>query len=231
MLDELMLKNAFVQYHQGLLAALPGEEELEKITLSSHLERKMERLLTRQKKFYYPMINTAFKRVACIAGAVLIVGAAVGIGVGGPRVGGVKKEPSYFTYQYYDYDNVISAYFINTQLHPDTLHAISQKKLPTFLPKGYQLVQDRSKPDLTERIYEGEGYDCFYYAQYPNGSSASGSTANAEYKRIRINDKYETLLFIGEDFTRLIYNDGEYLYMISGTLTEEEIVKVAESIE
>ncbi len=223
MLDESMLKGAFEQYHQFLVAALPSAEDLEEITLSDRLERRMERLLRRQKRIYYPLINTALKRAACIAGAVLITGSAVAIGVGG-----AKEEKSYFTY--YVYDEYVSVNFINTELHPDTLRVISQKKIPGFLPKGYEMVEDRSDTNMTELIYEGEGYDCFYYAQYPNGSSAGGSTENAEYKRIRINGN-EVLLFIGKDVTQLIFNDGEYLYFISGTLTKDEIVKIAKSIE
>ena len=229
MFDEALLKNAFAQYHRSLLTTLPTAEDLQEITLSDRLERKMERLFRRQKRIYYPLINTALKRAACIAGAVLITGAAVAIGVGDVRVGGAKEEKSYFTY--YFYDTSVSVNFINTELHPDTLHVIPQKKVPTYLPEGYQMVQDRSDTDLTELIYEGEGYDCFYYAQYPNGSSANGSTENAEYKRIRINGKHEALLFIGQDVIQLIFNDGEYLYFISGTLTKEEIVKIAKSIE
>ena len=228
MFDEALLKSAFDQYHQDLFASLPSTEELGMISLSDRLEQRMERLLRRQKRFYYPLVNTALKRAACFVGAVLITGAAVAVGFGGDPVGGAKEEKSYFTY--YFYDDTVSVNFINTELHPDTTRSIGQKKAPAYLPEGYEMVQDRSDTAITELIYEGEGYDCFYYAQYPNGYSASGSTENAEYKQTRI-DGNEALLFIGQEVTQLIFNDGEYLYFISGTLSEKEIVKIAKSIE
>ena len=52
MLDESMLIAAFGQYHRKLNNSLPNEEQLSKINFSIYFERRMERLIRRQKTIY-----------------------------------------------------------------------------------------------------------------------------------------------------------------------------------
>ena len=61
-----ILYRAFDEYCKYYMTTLPGKEELEKITFSPEFEAKMEKLVNKQKKPYYYMINTVAKRVAWI---------------------------------------------------------------------------------------------------------------------------------------------------------------------
>lgn len=184
----------------------------------------MERLLRRQKRFYYPLINTALKRVACIAAAVLVSGSAVAL-----SVYGAKPAPSFFKVRNFS-ENGVAVHFFNIDLPYETIHEPITRKIPSYLPEGYVLKEDRSEPRKVELIYEGEGTDCFYYAQYGNSSDAQAYAEDALCERIFVGE-YEGYLLKSESCTHLIFNDGEYLYQLNGTLTEEEIFKVAESIQ
>ncbi len=222
MQNDALLCAAFEQYHCLLLDQFK-DEELQEIFFSPQFEKRMERLLRKQKQFYYPMFNTVLKRVACIAAAVLVSGSAVVLSVNGD-----KPEPSYFKVSGYS-ENSVYVHFFNEELPYETTKDPITPKVPSFLPEGYVLKEDRSEPRKVELIYEGEGTDCFYYAQYGNISNAGAHAEDAICERIRVG-KYEGYLLKSESCTHLIFNDGEYLYQLNGTLTEKEILKVAKSI-
>ena len=223
MQNDALLYAAFEQYH-CLLADQFKDEDLQEISFSPRFEEKMERLLHRQKRFYYPLINTALKRVACILAAVVVSGSAVALGVHGNQ-----KEESYFNAQNFS-EHGVSVHFFNVKLPYETMHDPIVQKAPSYLPKGYVLAEDRSEPRKTELIYEGEGADCFYYAQYGNSSDAHAYAEDAVCERTCVGE-FEGYLLKSESCTHLIFSDGEYLYQLNGTLTEEEIFKVAQSIQ
>ena len=70
--DTAVLKTALEQYNRLLCAALPGKEELEGLVFSPRFETRMAKLIRRQKRFYYPFVNTAAKRAACILAVILL---------------------------------------------------------------------------------------------------------------------------------------------------------------
>ena len=47
--------------------------------------------------------------------------------------------------------------------------------------------------------------------------------SNDVLRQVEITAKYEGYLLKSESCTHLIFSDGEYLYQLNGTLTEEEI--------
>lgn len=222
MQNNALLVAAFEQYHCLLMDQFK-DKDLQEISFSPQFEEKMERLLHRQKRFYYPLFNTVLKRVACIAAAVLVSGSAVVLSVNGD-----KPEPSFFEVRNIS-KNGVYVHFFNVDLPYETMHDPITPKVPSYLPEGYVLAEDRSEPRQTELIYVGKGTDCFYYAQYGNSADARAYAEDAECERIRVG-KHEGYLIKNETCTNLIFNDGEYLYQLNGTLSEKEILKVAKSI-
>ena len=65
--EKQQLRGYFALYTKAYRATLPTEEELEKISFSERFERRMEKLIRRQRRFYYAWIDTVGKRVAWIA--------------------------------------------------------------------------------------------------------------------------------------------------------------------
>lgn len=228
MQNDALLYAAFEQYHCLLMDQFK-DEDLQETSFSPRFEQKMERLLHRQKRFYYPLINTALKRVACILAAVVVFGSAVAVSVYGNLSVYGNQEESYFNVRDFS-EHGVAVHFFNIDLPYGTIHEPITPKVPTYLPEGYVLKEDRSEPRKVELIYTGEGIDCFYYAQYGNSSDAQAYAEDALCERTRVGE-YEGYLLKSESCTHLIFNDGEYLYQLNGTLTEEEMMKVAKSIQ
>ena len=103
-------------------------------------------------------------------------------------------------------------------------------KIPTYLPEGYHLVADMSDEIELNMIYEGHGTENISYQQQPKDSKLTVNTEGVSYKKIVISESYEGIIFQNKGNTFLIFNDNEYMYSIIGTVSQEEIIKIAESI-
>lgn len=80
-----LLKLAFDVYSEEADRALPTADQLKDICVSPRFERNMQRLLRSAEKRYYPWLNTAGKRVACAAAALLILATGVTFSVASLR--------------------------------------------------------------------------------------------------------------------------------------------------
>ncbi len=219
--EKELLQKAFEQYHIALAAALPSEEELQTITISEKLEQRMARLFYHQKHFYYVLINTAAKRVACILVAILLAATITTVSVEALRESFIR-----FVVETFEKGSIIwfSKEDEGTPIQPIT------PKIPTYLPAGYQLVTDMSNEFETNLIYEGNKTEYFQFLQLPKGSKRTVNTEGVDYTKILVLNTYEGIIFQNLCNTYLIFNDDEYMYTIIGTVTEEEILKIAESI-
>lgn len=218
--EELLLKRAFASYHRALAAALPCEEELEPINLSERLEKRIKRLLYHQKHFYYTWINTAAKRVACILTAVLSIGTIAAVGIG--HLNATNTNFDVETYE----GGTTYVFHSRTRRKGDPF----VHKAPAYIPAGYTLIEDKSDANETGLVYEGKGLDYLFYGQYESGMQYNVKTKDITYQSITAVGEYEGYIFENEFTTLLLFNDGEYLYLINGTLSREELYLVAESI-
>ncbi len=215
--EKILLAEAFADYHRTLIGALPAEDDLQEIELSDRLEKKMSRLIERQKHFYYSLVNTAAKRAACILAAVLLATATVTA-----SVQSLRESVTHFWVEIFEEGSLYR--FFNFRQDPSIKDQPINVHLPGYVPRGYRLTEEHEEGFF----YEGEGTKCFYFAQYPNGTEVY--VANVESKEISVADQYEGVLLREGEIRKLFFNDGEYLYVINGTLSEEEIIKIAESI-
>lgn len=215
--EKVLLAEAFAEYHCALNATLPMEEDLQEIEISDYLEKKMSRLIERQKHFYYGWVNTVAKRVACILAAVLLVTATVTV-----SVQSLRESVTHFLVEIFEEGSLYR--FFNFRQDPSLKDQPIEDHLPAYVPRGYRLTEEHEEGFF----YEGEGTNCFYFAQYPNGTEVY--VPNVESKEISVADKYEGVLLRNGEIRKLFFNDGKYLYLINGTLSEEEILKIAESI-
>lgn len=221
--EKKLLQKAFEQYHIALAAALPTNEELTQITISEKTERRIERLLYHQKHFYYALINTAAKRVACILAAVLLAATVTTASVEALREGFIN-----FVIETFEKGSTI--FFSKDKGNLSLSTQPITPKIPAYLPEGYKLVADMSDEIEMHIIYEGKGTESIVYCQHPKGSKTTVNSEGVTYKKIFIANSYEGIIFENLGDTYLVFNDNEYMYTIIGTVSEEEILKIAESI-
>lgn len=214
--EEALIKNAFEDYHD-LLDDATAQEEVESVVLSPELDAQMEKLMGKQQHFYYRFINTAAKRVACVLAAVLLAATITTASVEALREGFI-----HFVVEIFDQKTTVSLPGEDS----DTFFA----KEPAYIPQGYRLASHTGNATTAIRLYKGAGYNNFQFSQHPKGTDITVYTETTDYRTVTIAGRHEGILFenLGELF--LIFNDGEHMYAIIGTLSEEEAFRVAESL-
>lgn len=107
-------------------------------------------------------------------------------------------------------------------------------KRPTYIPEGYELFED----DLDESInylsmrWENEKEELLDYTQYDTRITISTVTSDgSELEQIEINGYDARLVWDNHNnLGTLFYETEEYVYMISGHLSKEELIKILESV-
>lgn len=217
-----LLQKILERYQRALVATLPSKEELQSVTISEKTERKMSRLFFYQKHFYYTWINTAAKRVACFLAALLLAAAITTASVEALREGFVRFIIDTFEKGSTVWFSKEDAGMANTS--PIT------PKIPAYLPEAYKLVADMSDEYELDMLFERNETESLSYRQIPKGSKINVNTEEVTPEKIFISNAFEGIIFQNNNSTFLIFNDGEYMYILIGTVPKEEILKIAESI-
>ena len=218
-----ILYRAFDEYCKYYMTTLPSEEELQKITFSPEFESKIQKLIGRQKKPYFYMINTVAKRVACIIVACLAVLTTLTFSVKAIREPVIK----FFVDTYKKFSTI---FFEAEYINEDYNQGITTYYEPTYLPKGYveENVQRGATVNYIEYCNSANGSITFH--QYViNPSSIYIDTENAKTTFVNNNTAYS----IEKDDTKcIVWNDDNYSYILTtpSNLSDDELFKIANSV-
>lgn len=221
------LNTVIKEYNKKLCEVLPSDSEVEDVTFSDRFERKMNRLLFHQKHFYYKLINTAAKRVACFIIALLTIMSITTFSVKAFRDPLVKflvytfKEGSTLTFN------------ANSEAAPGKFEA----KRPNYIPPQFtNTLTNVTKIDsVIVWLKDAEENDFMFRQIYKTNSpqSITVNTENARTKIVTIKGKYKGFLCDNKDFLWLGFEtDSDIFYIdLASKYTEAEIIKIAESID
>lgn len=218
-----ILYRAFDEYCKYYMTTLPDKDELRKITFSPEFEAKMQKLINKQKKLYFYMINTVAKRVACIIVACLAVLTTLTFSVKALREPVVK----FFVHTFRRFSTIV---FDDEHIDDSFNQGITTFYAPTYLPEGYEEYEG-FKGFASYRIkYKNPTNEEITYIQEiitPSPHYTDTENATTSY----INDG-ATLLIVKDDTKKIIWHDEKYMYILTtpGHFSEEELLKIADSI-
>ena len=216
------LREAFDIYVREQNARLPSEEELAGIVLSDEFKARMETLIRRQKCGYYVLFGTVARRVATIIIALLVGMTVTTFSVEALRQPVVR----FFTEVFETFTRVI---FVDDTSDPAQVEM--EKKTPTYIPDGY-VVESEVETGVVYRVTyvnTETGDRIFYRQQWIEGNSSIIDTENSAYQIIAVNGiNGFTYRSAGQEY--VVFSDNEYAFFVSGTIAQEELLKMAESI-
>lgn len=220
------LKLVFNRYCECLCDQLPDDSEVEGITFSDRFERKMNRLLFHQKHFYYKLINTAVKRVACFIIALLTI-----MSITTFSVKAFRDPLVNFIVEVFEKG---SRLFFTTDEQSEITEFIP--KPPKYIPKAFNKTIMESKEKSTYFVlYEdsNDGTFSFYQTKYSKAANVSVNTEGVGYKYVTIKGKYTALVSENLGDISLVFSTDKdiFLLALSSKYTEAEIIKIAESID
>ena len=204
-----------LEYEQSVPKTVPHD-------FSPEFEKKMKKLIRRREKPYYRMINTAGKRVACIA-CVFFVLSTVTV-LNADAILNAFKDFSM---------NIRSVFStvrpVDPQGGPKT---IEEKYVVTYpFDDGFQ-VDYQYESDTLRQITYRKGDTTVFFDQYTKEMfDADVNTENAEMIPYSVNGK-EAIFFLDNlGAYHLIWDDGDYILYLLANVDKETFISIAESVK
>lgn len=218
-IDEKLIM-AFELYNQKLCESLPSDEELKDIKFSEAFEKKMQKLISVQKKSYFYLINTVGKRVAIIVLALVISLTATAF-----SVKAIREAVIEFFIETFTTHSKVSVE------GDDIAFEIEFKRVePQYLPEGFVMGRDLSNEVFCFIEYINNEGNTINYSQYLNDSAPiSVDTEEIKIDTVYING-LEGIMYENKGVNKIVFGDDKYFYNIEGRIQMEELQKIAESI-
>lgn len=221
-IDRDQLKEALRQVEDEILAGLPSDEELKKVTFSKKFEDQMDELIESQKKKSKAprLINTVGKRVAA---AVIIVVAALTVTVF--SVDAIATPVKNFFIQMYEKFSVV---VFNKPETSSEIDFVIKHPTP---PDGFTIKKEWDMNVDYSCDYEGPDGEELTYWQGISGSGQFVLDTEGVQTENQLVNGITGIYFTNKGYAQLLWSDGIYDYLLVGNLSREEILRVAESIE
>ncbi len=203
------IKNAFREVVSSEFAHIPTYENSIDFTFSERFNKRMAKLIRSQKKVYYNLINTAYKRVAiiCVVILTMLTSACSVKAIREPIINFIKQVYESFTHYSFDgntTDIIAKEYSIKL---PDNFEQTNINKNNSIIAKEYK----NNTGNIIEFKQMTTEYSTGYFVDNEQGETSTKTVDNiqVEYKKW-----YDTQTVIwtkdGYVFAIDCYGDVEY---------------------
>lgn len=223
--EKAIIYEALDLYCIEFCKTLPTDEELSGITFSEEFERKMQKLINRQKKFYYYWFNTVGKRVAAIILVLLLSLTTITFSVRALR----EPVVSFIVETFEKFSNIL---FINDESKDTNVDLKFEKVTPTYITEGYTLDYEFDDVSLYQaRYFNSDKTSNITYIQLISDDSIlQVNTENVSYNNIEINN-FKAVSYSNKGINTVVLHAKDYAFIIEGNISMEELIKIAESIK
>lgn len=216
-----ILKSAIDIYIKEYVDNLP-EEDSEFDGFSGEFEKKMQNLIKQQKRFYYAYINSVGKRVACI---ILIICISMFATVFSVKA---LREP-FINFIVETYNKFTSIFIEENVNNSDDINF--EVITPQFIPEDFKSNAPSQTGTGYMCMYTNSEGDYFIYTQdLYHGWQSIVDTENVTYEKLYMNS-LEAIYYENKGINSIVFNNEKYIYRISGSISKETIIQIAESIK
>lgn len=205
---------------------LPCAEEMNTIPddnyeFSDTYRKRIDKLIKDRNKSYYPLIKTTLRKTIFIIAAVLMMGTIT--------VAAVPQLREWFIGLFISQNGKnADVLAVQGDIPADDLNDEFIYAEPSFLPNDFS---------ESERIEEPQGLIVYYAAgdkliKYLQSTIISNNQIDTENKKteyVSISG-CEAFLSYDENSSVIVWNDGSYVYCISGDLCKSDIIAMANSV-
>lgn len=191
---------------------------------SPEFEERMEQLINSHSKPHKRFLNTKPKKIILALAAVFILFITMVFSVTAirePVVRFIVEMYERFSTVFFDKDG-------ETPEPPTTLEIIFE---PSWLPDGYELNPDMSMEAEDSRdVFYIQDNNVLAYSQSVLSIGLVIDTENTEAKIVLLNGR-EALLYHNKGLQTIVWDDGQYAFSLTGSVSANEILRMAESLE
>lgn len=214
------LKNAFREAASYEFREIPQNDSQIQYEFSASFEERMEKIIKKDRSFFWKFVNTASKRAAVVA---VVCMALILTACSVPAI----REPIVrFIVEIFDGGNVYD-------FEGDITDTISQKYEMTFVPDGFTLIDTFACDGGITYTYENEsGKKILFDQAITDGTFLSVDNENGTYKIIEVAG-HETHLYFRGTTSVAFWIEDVYFFQITSndSITEETLIKMVESVE
>ena len=218
-----LLEYAAARQLETLADAHPFEKASEH-KFSSGFEKKMQLLFIQEEKS--KRFATLKKRAVQIAAAILIFILLSGITILSVEASRVRVLNFIIEINEKSTSFLIDDGSIDYSQFPETpgMH------LPSYMPDGYTLGKIETSGSFYLVTYENEGGDLIILQGLTSGSSVGIDSEDAYHEQLFVNDELAYYYF-KNDYSTLLFGYKEDKFLLSGLISMDEIIRMAESME
>lgn len=189
---------------------------------------KKEKLIKNQSHIYYPLIKTTGRRIASAIIAAVIMGTTT-VAAYAPARNAVKN----FFLRIFNDHSVVSVQYDSEDIgdHKSRI----EKRYSITVPDGFVLDESESVSTSSHiglRYYSENKFESIYFDQY------TADTYSSYYDNERghfksSSDKFgnEFMIYTNDDFINILWDNGEYIFVLSGDISESEIMDIYYSVK
>lgn len=215
------LKNAFREAVAYEFRDIPHDEALIQYEFSAEFQKRMNKLIDKQKKKIWHWVNTVPKRIALIAAAAIMLFATA---CSVPEI----REPivKFFT----EVHESFTEYFFEGDTAENAV--ISEKYQLTSLPSGFIETNVYEDENLVSTTYKNENGDSIMLSQIVGTSSVSVDAEYGETKTLNVSGN-EVHLYSDEGIMQAVWSHDTYLFELIcyGNYSEQDMIDMIESVE
>lgn len=220
------LKAAFREAASLEFSEIPSEDRQIEYAFSSGFEVKMERLIKKEKRFTWHLVNTTAKRAA------VAVAACMALMLTACSVPAIREPIVAIVKEIFD----IGMDYTYENSGPDI---IERPYYPTYLPSGFSKVREDIDEGYIRIDYEDENGNRIYHVQTAGNTTLTVDTEHTEHTVHNINGR-EVNLHISEPDNQNNYiivavwiEDSCFLEVLSNgnTLDEQEVLSIVAGMQ
>lgn len=211
-------------------------DELKSLDLSSYENyefskdylNKKEKLIKNQSRIYYPLIKTTGRRITSAIIAAAIMGTTT-VAAYAPARNAVRN----FFLRIFNDHTVVSVQHDSKDIgdHKSKI----EKQYSIIVPEGFVLDESESvstSSNIGLRYYSENKSESIYFDQYTaNSYSSYYDNERGHFKTS--SDKFgnEFMIYTNDDFINILWDNGEYIFSLSGDISESEMMDIYYSVE
>lgn len=217
-----LLKRALMEAQKIEMAKLPTEDELSNAHMfSDAFNAKMDKLIVKTKNKYVYLGNLQIRKVAVAAIIFILVSGA------SMSVEAVRRPIVNFFIEVYEKFTKLSFENEDKIILPIT---IEKFYLPEEIPKGYSKLEENNGNTFFEIVYS-DSINEIVFQQFTLTYAYVGlDTENVDMVKINIQG-HDGWTYANKNTTVILWNDGEYAFMLTGMEDLSSLEHMANSIK
>ncbi|WP_288527244.1 DUF4367 domain-containing protein [uncultured Eubacterium sp.] len=189
-------------------------QKIPKHKFSREHKKAINKILYSDNKKYKVTFSKRNIKILLIAAVLLSLAATVVFAVPKSREFIVNKFSNHSEYNITDTDNIKDVKSLTVN----------------YIPKGFEVTEEHTASGFCILKYEN-GEKSFSIKKLSLDFTINYDTEKYKSEEIKINGITAVYYKPDNDMHGIIFNNGEYIYSVSGHISKDEIVKVAQNIE